>query len=230
MVDGQSDSAGRAASSAASTRRRRASSPAARSPLSDSPVAAREGRLPGSAARVEDEIPARVLEEQLDLALRLLQLGVAEAREPHALFVEDERLLEGQLALLELLDDLVQLLQGGLEGGRLFGGQASSLPVTCAASAPDCTRMRSASPTETSAASRTRWPEPSKTSAYPRERTASGERESSLPARRASALRRAATCWRARPARRPSWVVTRARRSAIWRSQRKASSRSPARR
>src|SRR6185369_1777535 len=230
MVGGQSDSAGKAASSAASIRRRRASSPAARSLLSDSPVAAGERRLLGAAARVEDEVAPRVLEEQLDRALRLLQLGVAQAGETDALLVEDERLLEGQLALLQLLNDLVQLLERGLEGGRLFGGQASSFPVTCAASAPDCTRMRSASPTATSAASRTRWPEPSKTSAYPRERTASGERESSLPARRASALRRAATCWRARPARRPSWVVTRARRSAIWRSQRKASSWSPARR
>src|SRR5690348_3571537 len=100
MVGGQSDSTGRAASRAASIRRRRASSlcSAARSLVSDSPVAAREGRLLGTAAGVEDEVPALVLEEQLDLALRLLELGVAEAREPHALFVEDERLLERQLA------------------------------------------------------------------------------------------------------------------------------------
>src|SRR6266850_3128491 len=161
MVGGQSGSAGRAASSAASIRRRRASSPAARSGFSDSPVAAGERRLLGAAAGVEDEVPARVLQQQLDLALRLLQLGVAQAREPHALLVEDERLLEGQLALLQLLHDLVELLQGGLEGGRLFGGQASSFPVTCAARAPDCTRTRSGSPTATSAASRTRWPAPS---------------------------------------------------------------------
>src|SRR6476661_4343619 len=103
MVGGQSDSRGRAASSAASIRRRRASKSAARSLLSDSPVAPGEGRLLGAAAGVEDEVAARVLQEQLDLAFRLLQLGVAQARETDALFVEHERLLEGQLALLQLL-------------------------------------------------------------------------------------------------------------------------------
>src|SRR5713226_9281887 len=165
MVGGQSDSAGRAASSAASIRRRRASSSAARSPFSASPLAAGERRLLGTAVGVHDEIAARVLEEQLDLALRLLQLGVAQAREPHALLVEEERLLERKVALLELLHDLVQLLEGRLEGGGLLRGHASSFPVTRAASAPDCTRMRSGSPTETSAASRTRRPAPSNTSA-----------------------------------------------------------------
>src|SRR5258706_5677145 len=167
MVGGQWDSAGRAASSAASIRRRRASSPcsAARSALSASPVAAGERRLLGTAIGIHDEIAARVLEKQLDLALRLLQLGVAQAREPHALLVEDERLLERKVALLELLHDLVQLLEGRLEGGGLLRGHAPSFPVTRAARAPACTRMRSASPTATSPASRTRRPEPSNTSA-----------------------------------------------------------------
>src|ERR1700687_2132007 len=101
MVGGQSDSRGRAASRAASTRRRRSSSSAASAPgirprpsPGPSPVAAAERRLLRLAARVEDEVAARVLEQQLDLALRLLELGVAQPREAHPLLVEDERLLE----------------------------------------------------------------------------------------------------------------------------------------
>src|SRR5204862_1749555 len=118
------DSAGRAASRAASTRRRRSSIPVEASrairgapPPTGSLLPASEGRLARPALGVEHEVAARVLEQQLDLALRLLQLGVAQAAQPHALLVEDERLLQRQLALPELLHDLVVLEEGGLEGG-----------------------------------------------------------------------------------------------------------------
>src|SRR5258708_12645496 len=184
MVGGQRDSGGRAAPSAASIRGRRASShwrppasvggcSAARSPLSASPVAAGERRLLGTAIGIHDEIAARVLEEPLDLALRLLQLGVAQAREPHSLLVEEERLLERKVALLELLHDLVQLLEGRLEGGGLLRGHTSSFPVTRAASAPVCTRIRTGSPPDTSAASPTRRPHPSTPTPHPRPTTPS---------------------------------------------------------
>src|SRR5438045_4041401 len=113
MVGGQADSAGRAASRAASTSRRRDSISGARS-LSASPVAAGERCLLRTAGGVERDLSAAVLEEQLDLALRFLELGVAQPRETDPLLVEDERLLEGQVALLELLHDLVELLEGGL--------------------------------------------------------------------------------------------------------------------
>src|SRR5437762_1435083 len=130
MVDGQADSAGRAASRAASTRRRRASISAARSRLSASPVAAGERRLLRLPGGVGGDLAAAVLEQELDLAFRLLELGVAESGQADALLVEDERLLEGQVALLELLHDLVQLLEGGLEARRLPGAHGSSFAVT----------------------------------------------------------------------------------------------------
>src|SRR5438477_4462615 len=130
MVAGHADSGGRAASRAASTSLRRASSSAARSSLSASPVAARERRLLRAAGGVRRDLPAAVLEEELDLALGLLELGVAQAGEADAFLVEDERLLEGQVTLLELLHDLVQLLEGGLEARRLLGAHGSSFPVT----------------------------------------------------------------------------------------------------
>src|SRR6478735_6667436 len=105
MVAGHADAGGSAASRASSTARRRASSSAARSSLSASPVAAGERRLLRPPGGVERDLAAGVLQEELDLALRLLQLAVAQAGETDPLFVEHERLLQGQVALLELLHD-----------------------------------------------------------------------------------------------------------------------------
>src|SRR5207249_515845 len=104
-----------------------------------------EGRLLGPALAVEDEIASRVLHEQLDLAFCLLQLGMAEPREADPLLVEGERLLEGQLALLEALDDRLQLLERGLEAGRLLVAHASSFEVTTAPRPRPRTRSRARS-------------------------------------------------------------------------------------
>jgi hypothetical protein len=49
------------------------------------------------------------LVEDLDAALRLLELRVAEARELDAALVERQRLLEREVAFLELLDDRFEL-------------------------------------------------------------------------------------------------------------------------
>src|SRR5262249_35311225 len=159
MVAGQAVSGGSAPSSAASTRRRRASRRASVPAVSASPVPAGERRLLRAAGGVGGDLAPRVLEEQLDLALRLLELGGAEPRQPDPLLVEDQGLLQRQVPLLELLHDLVELEQGGLEARRLLAAHSSSLPVTRAASAPERTRMRRGSPTATPSASRTRRPE-----------------------------------------------------------------------
>src|SRR5688572_8766458 len=104
MVGGQAVSGGSARSSAASTTRRCAPIHSSRSGA----VTASAGRglvtrrlvaerpRARAAVLVEDEIAARVLEQQLDFPLRFLQLGVAQPRELHALLVEHERFLERQ--------------------------------------------------------------------------------------------------------------------------------------
>ena len=55
------------------------------------------------------------LVEDLDAALGLLELRVAEARELHAALEERERLLEREVALFERLDDRLELGDGGFE-------------------------------------------------------------------------------------------------------------------
>src|SRR5262245_64533428 len=120
MVAGQASSGGNARSSAASIRARRSSSaparPCARAPaLRLAAILGGEGLGAGLAPGVQRRLTARVLHQELDLAFRLLELGVAEAGEPDALFVELQRLLERQLPLLEALDDLLELLERALE-------------------------------------------------------------------------------------------------------------------
>src|SRR6266704_2606189 len=167
MVAGQVVSEGSARSRAASTPARSPSSVASRSGVRSGRIVGPGQRLRlGPAILVEDRLPARVLHEHLDLALGLLELAVAEAREPDPLFVELQRLLEGQLALLELRHDLLELLQRFLEGRDGGVVHAGSLPVTVAARAPWWRRTRRPSPTATSAARRSsRRPSASQTSA-----------------------------------------------------------------
>src|SRR6185436_7371248 len=124
-----------------------------------------EGRLLGTALLVEDELAPRVLHQELDLSFGLLELGVAQAREPDPFLVELQRLLEGQLAALQALNDLLELLQRGLEARGLRIRHAGSFPVTAARRPPPWRRMASASPVATAAGSRRSRPCASHTSA-----------------------------------------------------------------
>src|SRR6185295_1955865 len=76
------------------------------------------------------------LAEQLDLALGVFELGVAELRELDAPRVELERLFERQVAaFLELLDDRLELRDRGLEIADrtvAVGGFTHSRPDTLA--------------------------------------------------------------------------------------------------
>jgi hypothetical protein len=241
MVGGQSDSAGRAASRRgldppppllqplAAHRRRVALR--ARSGVSDSPGAAVKGVFLGRPLASRTRSPARVLQEHSILPFRLLELRVAEAREPARPLRRGRATARGAGRLSRASGRSRPASASGFEGGSLLGAQASSFPVTLRGQRPRLHADAQASPTLTSAASRTRRPEPSKTSAYPRESTASGESGIELAgqAGERAAPRREVLAARAR-ASRLSWAVRRVRRSAIWRSQRKASSRSPARR
>src|SRR5687768_16455970 len=98
MVAGHSVSPGSARSSASSTTARRAA-------IQPASAAAEAGSARGLVTRRLEgrghEIAAGVLQQQLDLALRLLELGVAHPRQPHALLVQGQRLLERELALLQ---------------------------------------------------------------------------------------------------------------------------------
>src|SRR5262249_45782286 len=69
------------------------------------------------------------LVEQLDPPLRLFEPCVAEAGELDAALVERQRLLEGEVAVLELLHDRFELGDGGLEvfNGRVGHRTFSSL-------------------------------------------------------------------------------------------------------
>src|SRR5260370_30812979 len=105
-----------------------ASGGSARSRATSIPVRSRSRVVPWSAARsglivgpgqrlglrpafpVEDGLPVGALHKHLDLALGLLELAVAQAGEPNALFVQLQRLLHGHLALLHLLDALLRVL------------------------------------------------------------------------------------------------------------------------
>src|SRR5258707_1326983 len=65
------------------------------------------GILGGKRRRRRLQLTALV--EDLDAALRLLELRVAEARELDAAFVERERLLEREIPFFQLLDDRFEL-------------------------------------------------------------------------------------------------------------------------
>src|SRR5262245_52042317 len=144
MVAGQASAEGSAWSRAASTSARRpprTASPAADG-ASDGPVIlfrARQRTRPWLPLLVQQGFAARVLHQHLDLALGLLQLAMAEPGQPDALLVELQRLLEGQVALLQLLHDLLELLQRPLEGlGGLRPAHPGSLSVTVARKVPAC--------------------------------------------------------------------------------------------
>src|SRR4051794_28284422 len=62
------------------------------------------------------------LVEDLDAPLGLLELRMAEAGELHAALVQRQRLLEGEIAFLELLDDRLELGDRRLE---VFDGRFS---------------------------------------------------------------------------------------------------------
>src|SRR5882672_8832015 len=74
------------------------------------------------------------LVEDLDAALRLLELRVAEARELDTALVERERLLEREVAFLELLDDGFELGDRRFEvfdGGFRHGSASSTWCPLC---------------------------------------------------------------------------------------------------
>ena len=83
-------------------------------------LAHRAVRPRGSSARVGAEGRGRRLQlaalvEDLDAALHLLELPVAEARQRHATLVQAERRFEREVAFLELLDDGLELGDRALE-------------------------------------------------------------------------------------------------------------------
>src|SRR6187402_1523251 len=98
MVAGHSVSVGSARESASSTTARRAAiQPASAAAEAGSARGLVTRRLEGRGLRtpvlVRHEIAAGVLQQQLDLALGLLELRVAHPRQPHALLVQGQRLL-----------------------------------------------------------------------------------------------------------------------------------------
>src|SRR5260221_11860920 len=120
MVPGQAVSLGSARSRAASTSARIRSR--ARSRSGSAPVivlGAGQGLRLRAAVLVEEGLAARVLHEHLDLALRLLELAVAEAGEPDAPPRERWRLLRGRLPPLRLLDAPLGARQRALRPGAL---------------------------------------------------------------------------------------------------------------
>src|SRR5580765_1534261 len=104
-IAGQTGGDGSTRSSAASTRARAA----VRKAASGSAVTASTafGILGGKRRRRRLQLAALV--EDLDAALGLLELRMAEARELHAALVQRQRLLEGEVPVLEFLDDRLEL-------------------------------------------------------------------------------------------------------------------------
>src|SRR5262249_39603110 len=100
------------------------------------------------------------LVEQLDPPLRLFEPCVAEAGELDAALVERQRLLEGEVAVLELLHDRFELGDGGLEvfngrvGHRTFYSSFASVERTSHFSWPRSSLTRTVSPGATVDASR----------------------------------------------------------------------------
>src|SRR5882672_8210730 len=97
-IAGHAGGDGSHCSSAASTRAR---APARNSASGSVTTSTALGIVGGKRRRRRLELAALV--EDLDAALRLLELRVAEARELDAAFVERERLLQREVALFELL-------------------------------------------------------------------------------------------------------------------------------
>ena len=98
------------------------------------------------ASRSALRLATRVLEQHLDLALGLLELAVAQPRQPDALLVELQRLLERQLAALELLHDLLELRERLLERGRVAVCHSFSLESTRGAQSARAAAAPSAPP------------------------------------------------------------------------------------
>src|SRR5262245_30080624 len=155
IVSGQAPAGGSAWSSRWSTSARRSSRPAPGPAAVVSGLAVmvpgaagvigRERSRPRPSFGVHDRFSPRVLHQHLDLALGLFQLRVAQARQADPLLVQAERFLERQLALLQALDNVLELLERRFErrcvGLRRHG---VSFPVTLASSPPPCTRIRTA--------------------------------------------------------------------------------------
>src|SRR5206468_10259300 len=92
------------------------------------------------------------LVQNLDAALGLFEPRVTEAGELHATLVERQRLLERQIALLELLDDRFELGDGAFE---IFDRRIShSVFDTLASISPRLKVTRTVSPGSTADASR----------------------------------------------------------------------------
>src|SRR5688572_8168809 len=123
-------------------------------------------------ALVQDR-PCRVLElaalvEDFDAPLGLLEPRVAEPRELHAAFEQLQRLLERDVAVLELLDDRVELRQRGFEildrwihkclpgppALASYSGGTRPTPRTSHSNSPRWRVTRTRSPASTVAASR----------------------------------------------------------------------------
>src|SRR5581483_8287872 len=115
-----------------------------------------------NASRVSATSPARervgrglqlaALVEDLDALLGGLEARVAEARELHAAFVQRERLLEREIAVLELLDDRLEF--GDRRFEVLDGRVGHEVFVTLASISPRLKVTAIASPGWTAEASR----------------------------------------------------------------------------
>src|SRR3954447_18189393 len=104
MIAGQAGGEGRQRSSAASTRAR----VTLRNSASGSAVTASTA-LGILGERRRSRLQFTALVEDLDPPLGLLELRVAEARQLDAALIQGERLLEREVAFLELFDDRFQL-------------------------------------------------------------------------------------------------------------------------
>jgi hypothetical protein len=152
-----------------------------------SPPSARLSR----AGRSGFELAAIV--EHLNAALGVLESGVAEPGQLHAALVQRERLLEREVALLQGLDDALELADRRFEVVRaVVGAHAScsegsvrdmprsvraAVAITSQCSSPRASVTRTAWPTSSGSASRSSVrPSSDQQSAYPRPRTASGLR------------------------------------------------------
>src|ERR1051325_1020651 len=104
------------------------------------------------AERARRRLQLATFVQDLDPALGFLETRVAEARELHAAFVQRERLLECEVALLELLHDRLELGDRRLEIlDRCVGHEVL---VTFASSSPRLNVTRTDSPGATVDASR----------------------------------------------------------------------------
>src|SRR5688572_423288 len=167
---------------------------------------------------------AGAIDQLLDALFGAAQLALEEARQDHALLEALDRLLEGELAVLEILDDGLEPLERLLEGERpavgpkrrrrrsrcghrISGGGrvalarthgSSVVDVIVAPARPLAKRSATSAPGPNCAAARTTVPSGNVTRLYPRLRTASGDsanRRALAPATRWT--RRACPAWQA---------------------------------